>query len=85
MCCSVGGISLPKEKYDKKKSSKTHVLSVVGYFICYCLKLSSTVMIDKVRIIVSATKECIWIEIEGGVGKISRHKNNVNIHKTLNR
>ena len=58
MCCSVGGISLPKEKYDKRKSSKTHVMSVVGYFICYYSKPSLTVMIDKVVNNSIATKLC---------------------------
>ena len=54
----------------------------VGDFVCYCSKPSLTVT-EKVGIIVSARKECVWIGIEGGKN-ISRHKNNIKLHKTFN-
>ena len=71
-----------KEKPDNKNSIKTHIL-IVGDFVCYCSKPFSTV-IDKVCRIVSVTKECVWIDIEGQK-QIRRHKNNFKLHETLNK
>ena len=71
-----------KEKPDKKNSIKTHILSV-GDFFCYCSKPSLTVT-DKVGRIVSVTKECVCIDIEGWK-KIMRQRNNFKLHETLNK